>query len=79
LSSIIVHVASVLNGWGERRILFLVYLVSSLVNLVLSFVFTTALDSNIGALLGSILAQSLFFLLPSVIYLRKAMSIEQYD
>jgi O-antigen/teichoic acid export membrane protein len=79
LSSIIVHVASVLNGWGERRILFLVYLVSSLVNLVLSFVFTIVLDSNIGALLGSILAQSFFFLLPSVIYLRKAMSIERYD
>jgi O-antigen/teichoic acid export membrane protein len=79
LSSIIIHVASVLNGWGERRILFRVYLASSLVNLLLSFFLTSVLDSNIGVLLGSILAQSLFFLLPSLLYLRREMSIERQD
>lgn len=79
VSSIVVYVASVLNGWGERRILFRVYLFSSLVNFGSSFVFISVLDSNIGALLGSILSQSLFFLIPSLIYLRRELYFERND
>lgn len=71
VSGLVNPVAAILNGLAERKFLIRIYSFSTIVNIGCSVSATLILQSNAGVLLGSMIAQIGFFLLPAFRYLRK--------